>query len=190
MQVIKDPIGTKGARLSTQISIAGRMLVYLPQDSHIGISQKIEKESDRDRLRSRLQSLLPPEEKGGYIVRTMAEEASDTDLAADVDYLRKTWGAICLGARTRPATSLLYQDLNLAQRVLRDFVHDETATIQVDSRENYVEAGRIRQGLHAERSCRACSTTPASGRCSTCTASRKKSCARWAGASTSNRAAT
>ena len=138
VQVIKDPIGTKGARLSTQVSIDGRMLVYLPQDSHIGISQKIERESDRDRLRNRLQGLLPAEEKGGYIVRTMAEEASDADLAADVDDLRKTWSAILLGARTRPATSLLYQDLNLAQRVLRDFVHDETATIQVDSRENFM----------------------------------------------------
>lgn len=137
VQVIKDPIGTKGARLSTQISIAGRMLVYLPQDHHIGISQKIEKETERERLRTRLQSLLPADEKGGYIVRTMAEEASNTDLAADVDYLRKTWGAILAGARTRPPTSLLYQDLNLAQRVLRDFVHDETASIQVDSRENH-----------------------------------------------------
>jgi ribonuclease G len=137
VQVIKDPIGTKGARLSTQISIAGRMLVYLPQDNHIGISQKIENEAERELLRARLQSLLPSDERGGYIVRTMAEEASDTDLAADVDYLRKTWSAITLGARTRPATTLLYQDLNLAQRVLRDFVHDETASIQVDSRENY-----------------------------------------------------
>jgi ribonuclease G len=137
VQVIKDPIGTKGARLSTQISIAGRMLVYLPQDNHIGISQKIEKEADRELLRTRMAGLLPAEEKGGYIVRTQAEEASDTDLAADIDYLRKTWAAIQNGARTRPATSLLYQDLNLAQRVLRDFVHDETATIQVDSRENH-----------------------------------------------------
>jgi ribonuclease G len=139
VQVIKDPIGTKGARLSTQISIAGRMLVYLPQDSHIGIAQKIEKEAERELLRNRLQGLLPADEKGGYIVRTMAEEASDADLAADVDYLRKTWNAILQGARTRPATTLLYQDLNLAQRVLRDFVHDETATIQVDSRENYLK---------------------------------------------------
>jgi len=146
VQVIKDPIGTKGARLSTQISIAGRMLVYLPQDNHIGISQKIEKESDRELLRARLQGMLPPEEKGGYIVRTMAEDASDADLAADVDYLRKTWHAISEGARTRPPTSLLYQDLNLAQRVLRDFVHDETSSIQVDSRENYlklVEFGQV-----------------------------------------------
>jgi ribonuclease G len=139
VQVIKDPIGTKGARLSTQISIAGRMLVYLPQDNHIGISQKIEKEADRELLRTRMQSLLPADEKGGFIVRTQAEDASDADLLADVDYLRKTWAAIVEGARTRPPTSLLYQDLNLAQRVLRDFVHDETATIQVDSRENYVK---------------------------------------------------
>ncbi|WP_342116697.1 ribonuclease G [Pseudoduganella sp. OTU4001] len=138
VQVIKDPIGTKGARLSTQISIAGRMLVYLPQDGHIGISQKIEKEADREALRARMQSLLPAEEKGGYIVRTQAEDASDADLQADIEYLRKTWGAICHGARTLPPTSLLHQDLNLAQRVLRDFVHDETATIQVDSRENFV----------------------------------------------------
>ena len=93
VQVIKDPIGTKGARLSTQISIAGRMLVYLPQDQHIGISQKIEKEADRELLRTRMQNLLPGEEKGGYIVRTQAEEASDEDLKADIDYLRKTWGA-------------------------------------------------------------------------------------------------
>jgi ribonuclease G len=139
VQVIKDPIGTKGARLSTQISIAGRMLVYLPQDHHIGISQKIEKEADREQLRTKLQSLLPADEKGGYIVRTQAEEASLEDLAADVDYLRKTWGAIVQGARTLPPTTLLYQDLSLAQRVLRDFVHEETASIQVDSRENFLK---------------------------------------------------
>jgi ribonuclease G len=138
VQVIKDPIGTKGARLSTQISIAGRMLVYLPQDNHIGISQKIEKESEREALRTRLQALLPADEKGGYIVRTQAEDASDADIAADVEYLRKTWGAITHGARTLPATTLLHQDLSLAQRVLRDFVHEHTATIQVDSRENHL----------------------------------------------------
>ncbi len=145
VQVIKDPIGTKGARLSTQISIAGRMLVYLPQDHHIGISQKIEKEADREQLRTKLQSLLPTDEKGGYIVRTQAEEASTDDLAADVDYLRKTWGAIVQGARTLPPTTLLYQDLSLAQRVLRDFVHDETASIQVDSRENFLKLAEFAQ---------------------------------------------
>jgi ribonuclease G len=137
VQVIKDPIGTKGARLSTQISIAGRMLVYLPQDSHIGISQRIEKESEREALRNRVQKLLPPEEKGGFIIRTMAEDASEADLQMDIDYLRKTWATITQQAKTRPAPNLLYQDLSLSQRVLRDFVNDETSTIQIDSRENF-----------------------------------------------------
>ncbi|MDP9109915.1 MAG: ribonuclease G, partial [Pseudomonadota bacterium] len=137
VQVIKDPIGTKGARLSTQISIAGRMLVYLPQDSHIGISQRIENESEREALRSKVQRLLPPEEKGGFIIRTMAEDASEADLQTDIDYLRKTWSTITVSAKSKPAPTILHQDLSLAQRVLRDFVGDDTATIQVDSRENF-----------------------------------------------------
>jgi len=137
VQVIKDPIGTKGARLSTQISIAGRMLVYLPQDSHIGISQRIENEEEREALRERVRKLLKPDEKGGFIVRTMAEDASDADLEMDVEYLRKTWASIAQLSRSLPAPSLLYQDLNLAQRVLRDFVNDDTSTIQIDSRENF-----------------------------------------------------
>jgi ribonuclease G len=143
VQVIKDPIGTKGARLSTQISIAGRMLVYLPQDKHIGISQRIENEAERERLRSKVQALLPAEEKGGFIIRTMAEDASDADLQMDVEYLRKTWATIIKQAKTKPAPTLLHQDLSLAQRVLRDFVSDQTATIQVDSRENFQMLRRI-----------------------------------------------
>jgi ribonuclease G len=77
VQVIKDPIGSKGARLSTQISIAGRLLVYLPQETHIGISQRIEDEADRNQLRERLQHLLPEGMAGGFIIRTMAESATD-----------------------------------------------------------------------------------------------------------------
>ena len=137
VRVIKDPIGTKGARLSTQFSIAGRMLVYLPQDAHIGISQRIEDETERESLRTRVQNLLPPDEEGGYIVRTMAEEATDDELRSDIDYLRKTWGSINQAAQTQPAPRLLYQDLNLAHRVLRDFVGENTASIQVDSRKNF-----------------------------------------------------
>ncbi|GGX32708.1 ribonuclease G [Undibacterium squillarum] len=137
VQVIKDPIGTKGARLSTQISIAGRMLVFLPQDKHVGISQKIENEAGREALRERVTSLQQPEDKGGFIVRTMAEDANDDELKADIDYLRRTWANISQAAKSKPAGSLLYQDLNLAQRVLRDFVNEETGSIQVDSRENF-----------------------------------------------------
>src|SRR5207237_1495963 len=75
VQVVKDPIGTKGARLSTQISIAGRLLVYLPQESHIGISQRIEDANERALLRVKLQNLVPHEERGGYIVRALDENA-------------------------------------------------------------------------------------------------------------------
>ncbi|NCW51090.1 MAG: Rne/Rng family ribonuclease, partial [Betaproteobacteria bacterium] len=81
VQVIKDPLGTKGARLSTQISIAGRLLVYLPQSKHIGISSRIDQENEREALRQRLQSLIPDEERGGFIVRTSAELAEDAALA-------------------------------------------------------------------------------------------------------------
>ncbi len=137
VQVVKDPIGTKGARLSTQISIAGRLLVYLPQESHIGISQRIGDEEERVHLREKLQHLLPPEEKGGFIIRTMAEAASDRELASDVEYLRKLWHDIQAQARTAQSLALLYQDLNLALRVLRDFAHEDTGRIHVDSRETH-----------------------------------------------------
>lgn len=138
VQVVKDPIGTKGARLSTQISIAGRMLVYLPQDSHIGISQRIANEAERDALRSKVKSLQQTDEKGGFIVRTMAEDASEQDLKSDIEYLRRTWSSITQLAKTQPSSTLLHQDLNLAQRVMRDFVNEETDSIQIDSRENHL----------------------------------------------------
>ena len=137
VQVLKDPLGTKGARLSTQISIAGRLLVYLPQDKHIGISQRIEDEADREALRARLTELIPTDEAGGFIVRTMAEDASDDELGADISYLGKIWHEI--GSRSDDAAppEVLYQDLTLGQRVLRDLVSEQTARIIVDSRENY-----------------------------------------------------
>ncbi len=135
VQVIKDPLGTKGARLSTQISIAGRMLVHLPQDSHIGVSQRIENETEREQLRSKLQSLLPPEEKGGFIIRTHAEEAIETELNADIQYLRLRWQEILNQAKHKASPTLLYQDLSLAQRVIRDLSSEETESIVIDSRE-------------------------------------------------------
>ncbi|MDO9243971.1 MAG: ribonuclease E/G, partial [Rhodocyclaceae bacterium] len=99
VQVLKDPIGTKGARLTTQISLAGRLLVYLPQEKHIGISQKIDDGTGtgagrREQLRERIAKLLPADETGGFIVRTMAENASDAELAADIAYLRRLWQEI------------------------------------------------------------------------------------------------
>ncbi|MEZ5616182.1 MAG: ribonuclease G [Rhodocyclaceae bacterium] len=137
VQVLKDPIGSKGARLSTQISIAGRLLVYLPQEKHIGISQRIEGEAERELLRGKLQQLVPADEAGGFIVRTMAEKASDEELANDIAYLRKTWTEAKNAAVSARPPALLYEDLTLGQRLLRDLVTPETSRIVVDSRENF-----------------------------------------------------
>jgi ribonuclease G len=133
VQVIKDPIGTKGARLSTQISIAGRMLVFLPQDTHIGISQKIGSPDTREALRARMLALVG-DGGGGFILRTNAEDASDEELADDIAYLRKAWSAIREAATSRAAGTLLHQDLNLAERVLRDLANDATQTVRIDSK--------------------------------------------------------
>jgi ribonuclease G len=138
VQVIKDPIGTKGARLSTQVSLAGRLLVYLPQDSHIGISQRIEDEAERETLRDKLQQLLPEGLTGGFIIRTMAETATDREMANDIEYLTKLWNDLNASTREVPAPALLYQDLSLAQRVLRDMSTEETARVVVDSRETWI----------------------------------------------------
>jgi ribonuclease G len=137
VQVLKDPIGSKGARLSTQLSVAGRLLVYLPQDPHIGISQRIEDEAGRAALRGKLQALLPPEEKGGFILRTLAEGADDAALRADIDYLRNFWRDIHERSLGAQPPKLLYQDLSLAERVLRDMVTPATAAVRVDSRETH-----------------------------------------------------
>lgn len=137
VQVIKDPIGTKGARLSTQISIAGRLLVFLPQDEHVGVSQKIPV-GEREALRSRLQALVGEKATGGgggFILRTNGEDASDAELADDIAYLRKTWARIKDASVRLPPASLLHEDLNLLQRVLRDLVGEQTQNIRIDSKE-------------------------------------------------------
>ncbi|MBT2321085.1 ribonuclease G [Variovorax paradoxus] len=147
VQVIKDPIGTKGARLSTQISIAGRLLVFLPQDNHVGVSQKIPSDL-RDALRTRMQVLIEaaaaadgggvvPANTGGFILRTNGEDSSDAELAEDIAYLRKTWSRIRELSSRMPPMSLLHQDLSLLQRVLRDMTSEDTQTIRIDSREQF-----------------------------------------------------
>ena len=140
VQVAKDPIGTKGARLTTTISLAGRKLVYLPQDPHIGVSQRIEDEAMREHLKELLTSIRPETEKGGYIIRTSAEEgATAEEFEQDMAYLGRLWKEIRASRETKPAPSLLYQDLSLAQRVLRDMVHQTTEAIEVDDDKSYTE---------------------------------------------------
>lgn len=134
VQVLKDPLGSKGARLTAQVSIAGRLLVFLPQDKHIGVSQKIPPRQ-REELRQRLQTLAG--DTGGFILRTNAEDASDAELGEDMAYLRKTWARIKERVQQQPAGSLLHQDLSLLQRVLRDVAGESTQSIRVDSREQH-----------------------------------------------------
>ena len=145
VQVLKDPIGTKGARLTAQISIAGRLLVYLPQDDHIGVSQKIPP-AQREALRQRVMQLTAAQgdgtTAGGFILRTNAEDASDEELREDIAYLRKTWQRIRDAATRLPPPSLLHEDLTLMQRVLRDLASTQTQSIKIDSREQY---GQLRQ---------------------------------------------
>ncbi len=135
VQVLKDPIGSKGARLTAQVSIAGRFLVFLPQDSHVGVSQKIP-QAQRESLRQRVLGLAGAE-GGGFILRTNAEDATDEELREDIAYLRKTWRRIKEASTRLPAPSVLHQDLTLIQRVLRDLVAAHTQSIRVDSREQH-----------------------------------------------------
>jgi ribonuclease G len=135
VQVLKDPIGTKGARLTAQISIAGRLLVFLPQDRHIGVSQKIAPKQRED-LRQRLQTLAG-DAGGGFILRTNAEDSSDTQLGEDIFYLRKTWTRIKDASLRLAPPCVLRQDLSLLERVLRDVASETTQTIRVDSREQF-----------------------------------------------------
>jgi ribonuclease G len=144
VQVLKDPLGTKGARLTTQLSIAGRNLVYLPPagtdaatEKYIGVSQRIDQPEEREAIKARLAGLMPADEKGGIIVRTSAQDASDTELEHDMHYLRTTWEKIREAVNYKAAPSLLYQDLSLAERVLRDVAGEDTTQIRVDSAENF-----------------------------------------------------
>lgn len=139
VQVLKDPIGSKGARLTAQISIAGRLLVYLPQDNHVGVSQKIPP-AQREALRQRVLGLAQGKDgvsAGGFILRTNAEDATDEELGDDIAYLRKTWQRIKDAATRQPSATLLHEDLNLIQRVLRDLVSSDTQSIRIDSREQF-----------------------------------------------------
>lgn len=135
VQVIKDPIGAKGARLSTQISIAGRKLVYLPQNNHIGVSQRIEGESDRQQLKEQLSKLIPEGMDGGFIIRTNAERSSDFELQTDLTYLQKLWTNIQRKAQSSTAPAVMYKELDLPHRILRDLLSDSVSRVIIDSRE-------------------------------------------------------
>ena len=137
VQVVKDPLGAKGARLTTQISIAARFLVFMPGEEHIGVSQKIEGEEERQRLRDNLSALAAEFGQGGYIVRTVAEAVSEQELRADMEFLHKLWAEIQERAKTTSPGNLVHEDLPLVMRTMRDQVGAAVEKVRIDSRTNF-----------------------------------------------------
>jgi len=141
VQVSKDPIGHKGARITTQISLAGRFLVYLPMTAHVGVSRKIEDAEERDRLRDVAGGLLASLGLGGgCIVRTVGSGHSADEFVADARLLGATWDEVRAGAADRSAPALLYQEVGALGRVLRDVLNDEVERVLIDSRRTLDEA--------------------------------------------------
>jgi ribonuclease G len=132
VQVLKDPLGTKGARLTTFITIPSRYLVYMPKGRGVGISARIEDEAERHRLREATSQFLRHNELGGYIVRTAAEGATPDALRADMLFLEKLWAVLCERAAVARPGSLVHEDLPLPVRVLRDVMSSGVDKVSVD----------------------------------------------------------
>ena len=135
VQVVKDPLGTKGARLTTDITVAARFLVLMPNASHAGISQRIEDPKERNRLKS----IVTPYcgEDHGFIVRTAAEGTGIEELQHDAEFLRRVWAKVIERKKRKQTKDPIYQDLSLAFRVLRDFVGVSLERIRIDSKLTY-----------------------------------------------------
>ncbi|MCV2885771.1 ribonuclease G [Aestuariibacter sp. AA17] len=136
VQVVKDPIGTKGARLTTDITLPSRYLVFMPSVTHVGVSQRIEEEAERDRLKHIVQEFCS--ENGGFIVRTAAEGVGDQELIQDAEFLRRLWAKI-QSRLSKRKSNVLYEDLPVARRVLRDFVGTDLDRIRIDSKLSFQE---------------------------------------------------
>ena len=136
VQVFKDQLGSKGARLTTQLSIASRYLVYMPSLGRIGISQRISDEAERERLKNILEQAAP--NKGyGFIVRTNGEGVAENDIIADVHFLLKLWDAVVVRAQTAPIRGVIYEELPLVMRIIRDINAAKISRMRIDSKEIY-----------------------------------------------------
>ena len=153
VQIAKEPIAKKGARITSHIAMPGRFLVYMPTVEHVGVSRKIESDTERHRLRKLIQTIRAEEDipSGGFIVRTAGVGISEKELRDDVRYLVRTWLDIRSAAEKSKAPALVHRDLDLVQRLLRDQLSEDFESIRVDSEEEYqaiVEfINRIQPGL-------------------------------------------
>ncbi len=130
VQVAKEPLGTKGARVTSHVSIAGRHLVYMPTVDHVGISRRITDEEERKRLKEILEELVP--QGGGFVARTAAEGRNPEELRADLDFLRQVWNDILTRMESGPAPVTLYEDLDLVLRTARDMITPEIEAVHID----------------------------------------------------------
>jgi Rne/Rng family ribonuclease len=138
VQIAKEPLGKKGARITSHIALPGRYLVYMPTLDHTGVSRKIASAEERSRLRH-LVNEAKGAAGGGFIVRTAAASAAPEEVRADVEFLTRTWSEIKTRSEQRKAPSLLHRDLNLVERMLRDHISSDYAAIWVDSEEEYTK---------------------------------------------------
>ena len=143
VQVVKDPLGSKGARLTMNLTLPARYLVYLPDSQHIGISQKIENEETRNRLRDIVAGAVSGNDdssEGGFIIRTAAETSSEKDFLNDIRYLKRAWLSVQEKINVVNAPGLVHEDLNLTIRSIRDIANEKIEKIRIDSNETYQKA--------------------------------------------------
>jgi ribonuclease G len=145
VQAMKDPLGTKGARLTAQLTLPARYLVYLPYNNHIGISQKIGDDAERERLRGLLRAAIGEDETGGYILRTLAGTVDENELRKDILYLRRLWAACQERVKSATPGMVIHEELPLAVRAMRDLVRDEVEKVRIDSREFFAKAREFAQ---------------------------------------------
>lgn len=146
VQVIKDPLGTKGARLTTNLSVSSRYLVYMPHTKHIGISQRIEQEVERERLRQLVEECIRQEQLSddcGFIVRTVADGASYEDLLKDVKFLARLWNNLQARMNVTSSIGVIHEDLPLYLRTMRDLVKPSIEKVRVDSEQEYLRLLRF-----------------------------------------------
>jgi ribonuclease G len=137
VQVIKDPISTKGARLTTHITIPARYLVHMPNNSHIGISQRLTDEDERQRLKDCILKFQDSFGQGGYIIRTVAEGITEEAIYSDMAFLKKLWDLVIEKNKTQKAGTLIHEDLRLVMKTMRDISEEKVSSIRIDSKETY-----------------------------------------------------
>ncbi|RXT14728.1 Rne/Rng family ribonuclease [Ammoniphilus sp. CFH 90114] len=135
VQVVKEPLGTKGARVTTQLSFPGRYLVFMPSDPYIGLSRKISQDGERERLRLLLKEQCKEQE--GVIVRTVAEGASEEELIADLEFLRGLWRKTIASAKESKPMRVVHKDLDLVSRITRDVFSEDVDELIIDSQPEY-----------------------------------------------------